>query len=245
MDERKNNAFKQVIDYLEKNDDETITLDELFEIMQSQAGDEDTYSKKSLQRQLRAHYGDRVSMTSSMQNPLIVTLSSNVKQMIHDTHTRMTEDSTDINTMIEPVGEHIRSQIKSPEKHKGVYPEASEMKSLSLLPPSLSLLLRTIIKSKAAELRCASIGQAIMSATYPRRFLSPLQVGLSVTLDHKYGHRDLIDLLYRLGFCSSYSESTMDKKNAAMALGVDVSEIPENAIIHLIADNVDHDAKNS
>ena len=82
-----------------------------------------------------------------------------------------------------------------------------------------------------------------MSATCPRRFLSPLQVGLSVTLDHKYGHRDLIDLLHNLGFCSSYSESTVYKKNAAMAQGVDVSEIPENAILHLMADNVDHNAK--
>lgn len=51
-----------------------------------------------------------------------VCMVSNVKQMILDAHTRMTEDSTD--TMIEAVSEYIRSKIKSAERHKGIYSEA-------------------------------------------------------------------------------------------------------------------------
>ena len=129
-----------------------------------------------------------------------------------------------MDVLIEIVGNYIRNEIKSAEKHKDVYPGAEEIKSLNhnleILPASLRKLLTTVIKGKHANLQRASIGQAIMSATCPRGFLLPLQVGLCVTLDHKYGHRDLIDLIYNFGFCSSYSESTLYKKNASVTQGV-------------------------
>lgn len=73
VDGVKKAAFMNVIQYLENNDDETITLDELYEIMESEAIHGEIYSKKSLQRQLYSHYGSRVSITSSKKHPLIVT----------------------------------------------------------------------------------------------------------------------------------------------------------------------------
>ena len=247
IDKEKKSAFMQVIEYLECNDDETITLNELHEIMVNHASSGEVYSKKSLQRQLHAHYGDRVSITSSKQQPIIVTLTSNVKHLVQEAHTKVTDDSQNIDALIKVVGSYIRNEIKSADKHIDMYPDASEMKSmdrnLAFLPPSVRLLLQTIIKSKTADLRCASIGQAIMSATCPRAFLSPLQVGLCVTLDQKYGHRDLIDLLFNFGFCSSYSESGLYKKNAAVTQGVEVGELTADALLHFIADNVDHNAK--
>ncbi|KAG1667334.1 SCAN domain-containing protein 3 [Nymphon striatum] len=247
VDGVKKSAFLHVIEYLENNDDETITLNELHELIESENIHGEVYSKKSLQQKLYAHYGSRVSITSSKKQLLIVTLTSNVKQLIQDAHTKLSHDSEDIKALIKVVGNFIRNEIKTTEKHNDVYPEASDMKSidhnLDILPSSLRMLLQTIIKSKSANLRCASIGQSIMSATCPRAFLSPLQVGLCITLDQKYGHRDLIDLLFKFGFCSSYAESGMFKRNAAVTQGVDVGELTTNALLHLIADNVDHNAK--
>lgn len=247
-DEKMKSAFMCVVDYLETNDDETVTLDDLFEVMEKQAdSSSEVYCKKTLQRQLQTHYGDRVSITSSRQQPLVVTLTSKVKHIVQDAHNKLANDFKDINELIEIVGNYIRNEVKDADKHNNVYPEATEMSSidhnLETLPPSLCLLLRTIIKSKSASLRCASIGQAIMSATCPRGFLNPLQVGLSVTLDTKYGHRDLIDLLYSFGFCSSYSECSLYKKNASVVQGVDRGAVPAESLLHLIADNVDHNAK--
>ena len=213
VDHNKHSAFVHVIEYLENNDDETVTLDELYQIMESEAGSEEVYSKRKLQRQLYAHYGDRVSITSLKQQPLIVTLTSNVKQIVQDAHNKLKEDWTGIDVLIEIVGNYIRNEIKSAQKRNDVYPDAEDIKSLehnlAFLTPSVRLLLKTIIKSKSNDLLCASIGQAIMSATCPRRFLTPLQIGMCVTLDQTYGHRDLIDLLYNFGFCSSYSESCL------------------------------------
>lgn len=59
VDHNKHSAFVHVIEYLENNDDEAVTLDELYQIMESEAGSEEVYSKRTLQRQLYAHYGDR------------------------------------------------------------------------------------------------------------------------------------------------------------------------------------------
>ena len=213
--------FQHVLEYLEQNDDETVTLDELYEIMKDEAGDDGVYSKRTLQRLLVTHYRDRVSITSVKQQPLIVTLNSNVNKIFHDAH-KKTESWKEVDTLIDIVSEYIRNDIKNAEKHSQVYPDADNIKSmdhnLSVLPASLRWLLGGIIKSKNADLQTASIGQAIMSATCPRGFLSPLQVqGLCVTLDHKYGRCDLIDLLSNLGFCATVSVTkemrlTMSKK---------------------------------
>ena len=67
LNEMKQSSFFHVLEYLENNDDETVTLDELYEVMESHATKEEVYSKKSLQRQLYAHYGDRVSIMSTKQ----------------------------------------------------------------------------------------------------------------------------------------------------------------------------------
>ena len=205
FNESKISAFMHVVEYLENNDDETITLDELYNIMVTTSNSEEVYSKRRLQQQLYSHYGDRVSITSTKnRQQLIVTLTSNVKELIQEAHNKMNTDSDDMSELISIVAKYIRNEIKNAPKHSDVYPDASDMRSmeynLDTLPPSLRLLLKNIIKSQSSDLKCASIGQAIMSATCPRRFLNALQVGLSVTLDQKYGHRDLLYLVHNLGF---------------------------------------------
>ena len=52
VDQQKRLAFRHVIEYLENNDDETVTLDELYAVMESKVSSEGVYSKKTLQRML-------------------------------------------------------------------------------------------------------------------------------------------------------------------------------------------------
>ena len=79
-----------------------------------------------------------------------------------------------------------------------------------------------------------------MQSTCPRSFLPPLQVGLSVTLEHKYGHRDLVDMINKLGFCSSYTEANKYRSNASVVQGVDLPEQVAGSFLQYQADNVDH-----
>ena len=241
-------ALQYAFEYLEENDDETITLQELHKHMIVRSGfdEESVYTQVQLKRELEKHYGLRVSITTVKNHPNIVTLTTNVKSIIQEAHVRAKEldELSDMDRLIESVGKYIRTEIKSMEHHNNKYPTTADMSSvdgnLAYLPHSLQLLLSSIIKSKNAKLHVASVGQSIMQSTCPRSFLPPLQVGLSVTLEHKYGHRDLVDMLRKLGFCSSYSEANKYRTNAAAVQGVDLPEEVSRSFIQYQADNVDH-----
>lgn len=242
------NALQYALEYLEENDDETITLRELHQHMISSSGldVEDVYTQVQLKRELEKHYGSRVTITTVRQLPNVVTLTSNVKSIIQEAHDRACDLSElgDMDKLIESVGKYIRTEIKSMKHHDNKYPTTADIgcidSNVTYLPHSLKLLLSSIIKSKNAKLHIASIGQSIMQSTCPRSFLPPLQVGLSVTLEHKYGHRDLVDMISNLGFCSSYSEANKYRTNAAAVQGVDLPEEATNSFLQYQADNVDH-----
>ena len=85
---KKHNAFLDAVQYMEKSADETITVDELHHIMKLKTCKDDVYTKVQLKRQLIDHYGDKVSITSIRQQANIVTLTSKIKNVIHEAHTK-------------------------------------------------------------------------------------------------------------------------------------------------------------
>ena len=62
---------------------------------------------------LYEHYGDKVSITSIKQQPLVVTLSSKIKQHVRDAHKKLAEEWDDMDALIEIVGDYTRNEVKS------------------------------------------------------------------------------------------------------------------------------------
>lgn len=90
--------------------------------------------------------------------------------------------------------------------------------------------------------KISAIGQAIIQATRPRIVMAPLQIGLGIQMHHHFGSQFLIDTLYNLGFCLSYSEVQKFEMNAAASRSSE-SENDKESFVQLIADNVDHNIR--
>lgn len=92
----------------------------------------------------------------------------------------------------------------------------------SVIPESVLLFFQTIIfKNKRSDLdkwqkKCIALSHALMSAVRPRSFLSSLLNSVSVYLYHKFGSKQLIELLSSLGFASSYNDASMLEISAVM-----------------------------
>ena len=161
--------------------------------------DANLYSTKQMLVKLKKHYGEGLSSFSTRQEATVVTLATNLKEIVHNTHTNASKAISSTESIINDIAYYIRAEIKQIGKEKEVYPEAAHVKdkqmNLDHVPPSLPLLLSSIIKSKNSDILVASLVQAIIQATCPRSFLPPLQLAVAVTLEHNYGSRALVYLL--------------------------------------------------
>lgn len=125
------------------------------------------------------------------------------------------------------------------------YPQTDKLSlesSLEYLHPSLRLMLQHLLVGKDTRQKQASIGQAIIQGTRPRTVLAPLQIGLAVQMHHHFRSRFLIDNLFALGFCSSFSEVQRFEENAAATAAPDVpgnANMPGSMLLFAV-DNVDH-----
>ena len=121
--------------------------------------------------------------------------------------------------IIKTAADLIKNGIKCMVTSKDMYPIpediASIEKNIDFVPESLRCLLRTIFTEKKADLKIASIGQAIIQAARSRVLIAPLQVGLAVQMHHHFGSQFLIDSLNSSGISSSYSEAIRFEMSAA------------------------------
>ena len=82
-----------------------------------------------------------------------------------------------------------------------------------------------------------------MQAGKPRTIIAPLQLGLAVQMHHQFASKFLIESLFQLGFCSSYSEVQRYERSAAETQGTDIEGYKPEQFIQYVADNVDHNIR--
>ena len=91
--ERKD-AFLEVTEFLEHNDDEQITINDLICHMEVNPADSrhDAYSYVHMQKKLKEHFGYRIIETEINGKPNVVTFRSKAKTILHDYYNHRNAD---------------------------------------------------------------------------------------------------------------------------------------------------------
>ena len=244
-------AFLKVAAYLEENDDEQTTINDLIEKMKEYLGESDhaPYQFTYMKDQIKQHFGNKIVITEINGKTNVVTFRSTASAILHDFYCQTKQDDSGADKMriIETAAKLIKSDIQSVIQTKDSYASFHELSSvdeaISFLPESQQLMLRVLFPSQSAQVKLASLGQSIMQATRPRILLAPLQVGLGVQLHHHFASKFLIDSLNKHGFCCSYSEVLKFSRNAAVTQGTDIPGFSPGHFVQYVADNVDHNVR--
>ena len=84
-------------------------------------------------------------------------MSTNVKQLIQEAHAQIQPDCKNMDSLVNVVSSYIQNGIKSDEKHRDMYPDTADMKSidhnLAILPNFLLLQIASKVKLQIFEAR--------------------------------------------------------------------------------------------
>ena len=249
--DEKARAFLQVARYLEENDDEQITINDLIDLMtQKLAGtNHEAYRYTHMKARLREHFGDRIIQTAINGKLNVVTFRTTARVVLQEYYNKQQQenDTTEEKIkLVQTAAKLIKEDIKTIETSNDVYPCVDDLQSqeagIKYLPDTLQVLLEGLFPEKKNGVKVASIGQAIMQATRPRVLLAPLQVGLGVQLYHHFASRFPIDSLHHHGFCCSYEEVQRFEHNAAQSHRTDIPNLTTE-FVQYAADNVDHNIR--
>ena len=254
QDKDRDQAFQDVLKYLERNDEEQITITDLIELMKQKLEENgnpetDPYSFPHMKKKLEEYFGNRIIITSINGKPNVVTFYSTASTTLQQFYSQSRSDDAEEDKLrlVETAAKIIKNDIKSLATSSESYPDISSLSSVDeavcALPESLKIFLSGVLTGKDVSAKLASLGQALMQAARPRVLTLPLQLGLAVQMHHHFGSRFLNDTLNKMGFASSYDEVKKFECSAAVSHGLDVPNFGPGHFIQYSADNVDHNIR--
>lgn len=214
-------AFCQTLEYLIKNEDEQLTVNDMVTKMSELCGENLSYSQVHMKSKIQNHFGEDVIITEINGRPNVITLRKTAKNILQDFHQSQSQNDPEVEKLniLKAAANLIKSDIKHISSSKSEYPCVADIEStesnLNYIPESLKTFLRTLFSESNVDVKVSSIGQSVVQAARPRSLIAPLQIGLAVQMHHAFGSRFLIDTLNSLGFSSSYSEVQRYELNAA------------------------------
>jgi len=184
----------------------------------------------------------------------IITFEDTAAAILHDSYVQSTEDDTD-NTMqsLKHVAKAIRSEMLASNSQfpSEFYPPPSDIDIANLekqIPTYLLMLIRSIVlgSSNSKRVTVISICHAIMQASQGLTFISPLQLTTGLFIHQTTRSRTIIDVLFSLGFCSSYDHVINFERSATVSTLA--SDIPSallklsdgGGVCQWVADNFDY-----
>ena len=247
VDALREETFRQMCDYFEENDDEQQNIAFLREKCRDflPVGVEPC-SRKYVKEKLAQCYGKSIYICTKNGVEDLVTMKETTEKIVRDHYESSKDDEENSQKLsVRKASVFIlRTDLKSIKGGLEWYPGTNSLdiqSALRFLPQSLRFFLNQLFPGKNTDCEIAGIGHALIQSTRPKAIISPLQIGLAVQLNYHFRSRFLIDTLYNLGFCSSYSEVLRFEENATSRRSDNlISEIKSTGICLFVADNVDH-----
>lgn len=247
-DTSKTIAFQKTMEYFEANDEEQLTVSQLVKKMEEFLDEEaGAYSVVYMKKKVLEHFNNDIVIACVDGKADVITHKAKASVILREffESTEMANEEEQKFRMIRAVAKILQSEIKQMLASKDTYVINDDLSSVEsendYLPDTLRCLLDELFVGCNRNVKTASIGQCIVQAVRPRALICPLQLSLAVQMDHHFSSRFLLDTLYKLGFCSSYSEVQMFKRCAATSHDDGLGSISNNHVVQYVADNVDHD----
>ena len=197
-------AFSETMQYFECHENEQLSVVDLVDIMRDKCGG-NSYSSVYMKKKMLDYFGDNIIIAEVDGKQDVVTFKSEAHAILHTFYKRNKSDEckSEKEAIITTAARFILNDIKSMDKCKDNYPQASQISALDTnleyLPDSLQLLLQKVIDNKQGKKKIVSIGQSIVQSATPRSLICPLQLGLGVMVHHMSGSKMLVDCLSSLG----------------------------------------------
>lgn len=207
--------------YLEANREECkFSFQEIFENY-----DGTLPTDKTIKARLKENFGDDIIISTRQNRNSVVCFRDSGHKILNDAwyeRQKQIDEEKEKLRIIETSGKIIAEDTRSKIYETEEYPSPDDfLKEVnSLIPETLKCLIDTIVLKKKIgdttqwKRKSTAICHSIISACRPKSFLSPLQVGLAVHLNQKYGSKHLLNILSSLGVCASYMESTLFQVSA-------------------------------
>ncbi|XP_044018753.1 uncharacterized protein LOC122859338 [Aphidius gifuensis] len=242
-DEKYQESFENVCNHLENNSGKAVTWRVIKDLM----GDF-SLEMRTLCRRLESKYGDdiyilhRMGCAPQFFYKRINLSSAYDKWMVGDKD--LGDDEKQL--ILSVASEILRKEIKDQKYDMDSYKSPNKfLDSVQKdIPRTLSFFLEKLLFSTSEEsnrgsVKVQSIAHSIISAVRPRSFISHLQLALSTYIHKKTGSKRIIDILSKLGICSSYRKTQLLEASSI----VDAPTLNiENEFIKFIDGNTDDNA---
>lgn len=233
-------AMEIIYDVINENEDSQFSIKELKSLLTDYIPDDRTIIKK-----LNDKFEGRIFITPQPGKSSIVTLKDSADHILIDSwyHQKNDDQQSEQLRVVKAAADIIREDIRTKSYDKDSYPSPNNFlkNAKEDVPDSLNIFLKTLAgprsENESVKRKLLAIAHAIIHVLRPKTFLSCILLALSATLKKNFGSKMLINILNKLGFCASYTETNVFEVSA-----VNFDECINNEsseLVQFIFDNAD------
>lgn len=205
-------AMNKIFSFIESGDECQFTMTDLINSVTGYVPTERTIKKRLIE-----NYGDDILISVQKKKVTTICFRDTGYKILTNAwyNARNTDDQEERLRIVRTAAEIVREDIRSKVYDTTSYPPSNDfLQNLTDdVPESLDLFLKGVVSKNrkgdaaAQDKKCVPIAHAIIAATRPRSFLSPLQLALALFLYRRFGSKNLVSMVSNLGFCASYKQA--------------------------------------